>query len=94
MGNANLPSALQASAKANFNSALDYIYEVQVSSSKATIQTTYSQALNGSLVTHCFARIVSIPITLKSTNNSIKRPATLTAFTVESNLYLLLSQSF
>jgi hypothetical protein len=31
MGDANLPPALQARAKANFNAALDYIYEVQVS---------------------------------------------------------------
>jgi hypothetical protein len=45
MGDENFPPALEARAKANFNVALDYVDKVQVSSSKAAIQTTYSQAL-------------------------------------------------
>jgi hypothetical protein len=45
MGDANFPPELQARARANFNIALDYIDKVQVSSSKAAIPTTYSQAL-------------------------------------------------
>jgi len=40
MGGAEFPPG----AKTEFNAALDYIDKVKVSSSKATIQTTYPQA--------------------------------------------------